>query len=376
MQPVNRNYFVLFLAFLGLLLVVIMVSLVALMASEKPNSLPVSGILDSTPQDTSVISVAAVGDIMMGSTFPSPRLPPDDGGTLFSAVKSELTQADITIGNLEGPLCNGGQCTKKLSPGRSYAFRTPTHYVKNLVDAGFDVLNLANNHYADFGSEGIGSTRRTLDSAGLKYTGLVGDVATLTVKGKKVAVVGFSPHRGTNSLLDIPKAQGIVAELQRKNDIVIVTFHGGSEGTQALHTRDAQETFLGNPRGNVVQFAHAVIDSGADLVFGHGPHVVRAMEIYKDRLIAYSLGNFCTYGGISVAGECGLTLILKADLDSVGKFLSGRIIPAYQPPPGGPRPDSTGRALKLIRELTQTDFPLTGPQIDENGIIKPEGGVK
>ncbi len=367
----KRNYyFLLFSTMMGLLMI-IMVSMVGIMAEQKP--IPPS---EPAPHDSIVISVAAVGDIMMGSTYPASILPPDDGGELFNPVKSELVSSDITIGNLEGPLCNGGQCTKKLAPGRNYAFRTPTHYVKNLVDAGFDVLNLANNHYADFGGEGSRSTRQVLDSAGLKYTGQVGDVAFLTVKGKKVAVIGFSPHGGTHSLLDIPKAQRMVADLGRASDIVIVTFHGGSEGTQALHTKDTFENLFGTPRGNVVQFSHAVIDSGADLVLGHGPHVVRALEFYHDRLIAYSLGNFCTYAGISVAGECGLTLILKADLDSTGKFLSGRIIPAYQKYPGGPRPDSSGRALKLIQTLTRADFPLTGPEIGEDGAIRPKGEAR
>jgi hypothetical protein len=371
----NRNYFILFSAMLGLL-VIVMVSLVGIMAAQQPTPAPPTSAPPPAPRDSLVISVAAVGDIMMGSTYPGPVLPPADGSQLFIPLKSELSSTDITIGNLEGPLCDGGQSTKTMIPGRSYAFRTPTAYVKNLVDAGFDVLNFANNHYADFGADGLRETLRTLDSAGLKCTGPIGDIAYLTVKGKQVAVIGFSPHPGTYSLLDIPGAQKIVAGLKRKADIVIVTFHGGSEGTQALHTRDAFENLFGNPRGNVVQFAHAVIDSGADLVVGHGPHVVRALEMYKDRLIDYSLGNFCTYAGMSVVGECGLTLVLKADLDGSGKFLSGRIIPAYQPPPGGPRPDSTARALKLIRDLTSADFPVTGPEIGDDGVIKPKGGGK
>ncbi|MEW6685771.1 MAG: CapA family protein [Candidatus Edwardsbacteria bacterium] len=344
------------------LLGLILVTLLGAVPLQPQNSSP----------DSLVIAIAAVGDIMMGSTFPSPILPPNDGGELFSAVKSELSGSDIALGNLEGPLCNGGQTCKKVGNRHNYAFRSPTHYVKNLVDAGFDVLNLANNHIRDFGERGIQSTRQALDSAGIKYTGLIGDIVYLTVKGKKVSVIGFSPHSRTYSLLDIPKAQRIVADLKTRNNIVIVTFHGGSEGTRALHTKDRFEKLFGEPRGNVVRFSHSVIDSGADLVLGHGPHVPRALEVYKERLIAYSLGNFCTYGRIGLAGERGLSLILKVNLDSAGRFLDGRIIPTYQKHPGVPMPDSACRSIKLIKNLSQVDFPLTGPDISEDGLIKPK----
>jgi poly-gamma-glutamate capsule biosynthesis protein CapA/YwtB (metallophosphatase superfamily) len=326
----------------------------------------------STPlPDSHIITIAAVGDIMMGSTYPSPILPPDNGQELFSAVKSELINSDIAIGNLEGPLCDSGKPKKEISDGRNYAFCTPTHYVKNLTDAGFDVLNLANNHVGDFDTVGIKTTKFILDSAGIKYTGLRGDIADLIVKGKRVLVVGFSPHRRTNNLLNISKAQKIIADLKRKADIVIVTFHGGNEGIGSLHTKDTFEYFCDDPRGNVVKFSHAVIDSGADLVFGHGPHVPRALEIYKDKLIAYSLGNFCTYGRFWVEGENGFSLILKVNLDTLGNFIAGKIIPLYQEPPGVPMSDSAGRSIKLIKDLSQTDFPLTAPDISDEGVITP-----
>jgi poly-gamma-glutamate capsule biosynthesis protein CapA/YwtB (metallophosphatase superfamily) len=319
----------------------------------------------------SIITISAVGDIMMGSTYPSPIIPPNDGLDLFSLVEAELINSDIAIGNLEGPLCDSGKIKKDTSDKRNYAFITPTCYVKNLVDAGFDVINLANNHSFDFGRDGAKSTRRVLDSVGIKFTGLIGDIAELKIKGKRIVVVGFSPHYGTYYLLNIPKAQRIIAKLKRKADIVIVTFHGGSEGINNLHTKDTFEYQYNDPRGNVVQFSHAVIDSGADLVFGHGPHVPRALEVYKDKLIAYSLGNFCTYGRFWVKGKNGLSLILKVNLDALGNFVDGKIIPLYQEAPGIPKPDSTGRSITLIRDLSQCDFPLTAPEIGDDGLITP-----
>ncbi len=320
----------------------------------------------------SIITITAVGDIMMGTTFPTPLLPANDGKVLFQAVKAELSNSDIAIGNLEAPLCDSGKSKKEISDQRSYSFCTPTKYVKNLVDAGFDVINLANNHSFDFGWQGVKSTRNILDSAGIKYTGIIGDIAELTIKSRKILVIGFSPHYGTYSLLNIPKAQRNIARLKQKADIVIVTFHGGKEGINALHTKDTFEYHYDEPRGNVVQFSHAVIDSGADLVLGHGPHVPRALEVYKNKLIAYSLGNFCTYGRFSVQNENGLSLILKVNLDTLGNFVDGKIIPLLQKPPGILITDSTGRSIKLIRELSRFDFPLTAPDIDDSGFIIPK----
>lgn len=320
-------------------------------------------------QSDSVITIAAVGDIMMGSIYPTPILPANDGKELFNMVKTELINSDIAIGNLEAPFGDSGKSAKDSTQKHNFAFITPTGYVQNLVDAGFDIVNLANNHIYDFGKAGVKTTRQVLDSAGIKYAGLVGDIAELKIKEKRIIAIGFSPHYGTYSLLNIPRAQRIVARLKQKADIVIVSFHGGSEGIRSLHTKDTFEYQYDDPRGNVVQFAHAVIDSGADLVLGHGPHVPRALEIYQDKLIVYSLGNFCPYGRFEVAGENGLSLILKVNLDTSGNFVSGKITPLYLESMGIPLPDSAGRSITLIRDLSQYDFPLTAPEINDDGSI-------
>ena len=127
----------------------------------------------------------------------------------------------------------------------------------------------------------------------------------------------------------------LVAELAAKHDIVIVSFHGGAEGNGAEVLPFAREIFAGEDRGNVVEFARAMIDAGADIVLGHGPHVVRPMEIYTDRLIAYSLGNFATYYGISVEGIRGIAPILLVTLDDEGQVRLG--------PHRADDPDSPGR---------------------------------
>ena len=116
------------------------------------------------------------------------------------------------------------------------------------------------------------------------------------------------------------------------------------------------ETYYGEDRGDVVRFARLMVDAGADLVIGHGPHVPRAMEIYNEKLIAYSLGNFATYYGISVSGLKAYAPILVATLDGNGQFISGEIVSAIQVRPDGPLLDSQHRAYERIWQLTEQDF--------------------
>ena len=155
-------------------------------------------------------------------------------------------------------------------------------------------------------------------------------------------------------------------------DIVVVSFHGGAEGSAYQNVPKQTEVFFGEKRGNLPLFARTVIDAGADLVLGHGPHVLRGMEIYKDRLIAYSLGNFATYGWFSLRNETALTIILEAHLAPDGKFLTGQIHPAKQQGRGIPVLDPTGESIKKVRSLSKTDFPSTAPNISDDGTIRAE----
>jgi poly-gamma-glutamate capsule biosynthesis protein CapA/YwtB (metallophosphatase superfamily) len=246
----------------------------------------------------STFTIVAVGDIMMGTIYPVDILPPDDGKEMFKAVQGEFQGGDIVFGNLEGSLCDEGKPVKCKVPlsKNCFEFVMPTRYSIYLKEAGFSVLNIANNHILDAGFEGAESTIRNLRGVGIQATG--GEkIASLDKNGKKIAVPGFSYTASSYaySILDVSGAQEIVARLKKDHDIVIVSFHGGAEGKQALHIPKGDETFLEENRGNVIRFARAVIDAGADMVIGHGPHVLRAMEVYKGKLIAYSLGNFLTF---------------------------------------------------------------------------------
>jgi hypothetical protein len=318
-----------------------------------------------------------VGDVMLGSTFPesdkgeSPQLPPSDGAQLLSEVTPILSSADLALGNLEGPMLEGGSSTKCKTRNACYAFRVPTRYGRHLAAAGFKVMTLANNHSGDFGVAGRESTRQVLDALGIAHTGEVGDVARLTVKGRRVAVIGFAPSDGCYDLNDLEAARKEVSALAASSDLVVVFFHGGAEGAAYQHVPPGEERFLGENRGDLRAFAHTVIDAGAAMVIGSGPHVVRGMEVYRNRLVAYSLGNFATYGRFNLAGPNGLTLVLEARLAPDGSFLSGRIHPAKQAKPGGPRLDPAGEVIAKVRELSLQDFGSAAVQVGLDGSLRP-----
>jgi membrane-bound lytic murein transglycosylase B len=321
------------------------------------------------------ISVCAVGDINMGTAFPSEEyLPPDGGAGLFPPVR-KLLVGDVIFGNLEGPLADDGKTEKCVSPRGCFAFRTPISYARHLKDAGFTVLSVANNHAMDFGEEGRQSTLRTLKAAGIAHSGPVGVVAKLKVKGKKVALVAFSTADHSYNLLDIDRAVEVVSGLDQTHDLVLVSFHGGTEGRRAAHVPDEMEYLGKEPRGHLVRFTHALVDAGADLVIGHGPHLLRGMEVYRRRLIAYSLGNFCTYARFNLSGALGRAVVLHAELDpDSGEFVGGWLHATYQVKPGGPRPDPVGRGIKLVARLSRDDFRFSAPSIGDDGRLLPPSG--
>jgi len=318
------------------------------------------------------VSIASVGDMMIGTDYPRNHLPDDDGISFLANVTPVLSAADIAFGNLEGVLVDGGEPGKKCSnPNACYLFRSPTRYAPLYRVAGFDVLSLANNHARDFGEEGRTSSMDAIAAAGMHHTGRVDDFASFEMDGLKIAVLGYAVTKNSNMLLDYELAFTTVAEFAASHDIVVVSFHGGAEGADVTHVPFAEEEYYGEPRGDVVWFSRGVIDAGADLVIGHGPHVVRGMERYKERLIAYSLGNFATYYGISVAGIKGIAPILTVTLDGEGRFIEGDIESTIQLRPDGPSIDPKQRALNLIRGLSIEDFGEPGLTFLPDGTVLP-----
>jgi poly-gamma-glutamate capsule biosynthesis protein CapA/YwtB (metallophosphatase superfamily) len=333
----------------------------------------ITPLKDKTTQyDT--LTFIGVGDMMLGTNFPDPKyLPPNDGKDLLKEVAPILRNADVTFGNHEGVLLDSGGIQKKCSnPDLCYLFRSPQKYIQHFVDAGFDLLSMANNHMGDFGEEGRKNTQKVMDAAGIESAGLLTKPYTIiTVKGLKIGLAAFSPNSGVMDFKNVKGAKLIVQHLDTLCDIVIVSFHGGAEGRKFQNVTRKPEIFYGENRGNVYEFAHAVIDSGADIVFGHGPHVTRAMEVYKDRYIAYSLGNFCTYARFNLKEENGLAPIVKLYTDPKGRFLKGEFTSVIQIGEGGPIIDPEKRALKKVIELNKIDFPESKLNFNlETGVFK------
>jgi len=318
--------------------------------------------IDSIPpvlkQDTLIIS--GVGDMMLGTNYPSEvHLPPQDGKEILSPVADLLLAADITFGNLEGVLLSGeGQPKKCRDPKKCYIFKSPDHYVTYFTKAGFDVLSVANNHVGDFGETGRKNTVRLLEEEKIAFAGLESHPYTLFERDSvRYGFCAFAPNTGTVKIHDYKRASEIITHLDSLCDIVIVSFHGGAEGPSHNRITRQQEMYLGENRGNPYTFARMAIDAGADVVFGHGPHVVRAIDLYKDRFIAYSLGNFATYGRFNVTGLSGLAPLISVFTDKKGKFLKAKIDSARQKGEGGPLLDPNHGAFKEIRRLTLLDIP-------------------
>jgi hypothetical protein len=328
-----------------------------------------AGIAQAKPkpdQPRPGVTLAAAGDTMLGN---SPELPADPGSYL-DRVKGEL-RGDIVFGNLEGTLTDVASSPKcgGASGGSCYAFRTPPSYARHLAAAGFTVMNDANNHSYDFGQAGLDQTIAALHGAGIAQTGLPGQITVVKTGGEKVAFVGFAPYSLTASLLDLPAARELVRRAARRAGIVVVAIHAGAEGSGAQHVTGAEEHYLGEDRGNPRKFARMAVRSGADLVLGSGPHVLRGMEIYRDRLIAYSLGNFSGFHNFATVGDLGASAILHVALGPDGALRSGRIASVRQIEAGRPVPDPSGEGARLIRRLSREDLGKGAVRIGGKGRI-------
>jgi len=322
-------------------------------------------------KDTLVI--VGVGDVMLGTIIPTREfLPPnEDCSNEFVNVKEILQSADVAFCNLEGVFTDTPTGRKSCKDASNcWTFGMPTKFANCLVDAGFDLISTANNHTKDFGPTGKISTAKALDSAGLHYAGWITKPYTIYEKDSiKYGFCAFSPETGNCDVRNYAEARKLVHLLDSICDVVIVSFHSGAEGADHQHVPKTNESYMGYNRGNVYEFSHQVIDAGADVVFGHGPHVTRAVEVYKDRFIAYSMGNFCTYSKVSIAGVCGLAPIMQVFTDNTGKFLKAKIHSTNQLKYQPPLIDPQKRVLKIIQNLTKQDFPEVKINISDDGWV-------
>jgi hypothetical protein len=326
----------------------------------------------TTPATTSApagdpVTLEWVGDMVLGSSF---GMPPDNGRRSFAAVVHTLEDADLTFGNLEETMSttSGSKC----GPGSSncYAFQAPPAYAGLLRSAGFDIVNMANNHAYDFGAVGRAQTVAALTRVKVASTGAPGQITLLESHGTRVAFLGFAPYPWASRLDRIPQAVALVHKATTMADLVVVAIHAGAEGSSATHVPKGTEYFLGENRGDSRAFAHAVVRAGADLVVGSGPHVLRGIEQYHGRLIAYSLGNFAGYKNFALGGSLSLSGILRVTLIPNSTWGSARLIPVALHGAGLPALDPSNASVRLVARLSHEDFGASSARFATNGDIE------
>lgn len=323
---------------------------------------PPSDTHHSTPK----VTIQWVGDMAMSTQR---GLPPGGVYNALAPVRGLLGGADLDLGNLEGTLSVGGSSKcggAGIGGGKCFAFQAPPSTAFGLHRLGFGLVNQANNHALDYGPSGQAQTVAALRQAGIAYTGRPGQITYLTVKGVKMAFLGFAPYSYDSNLLDIPGAQAMVRRARRRASVVVVFIHAGAEGADKLHTPYGSQFYLGEDRGDARGFAHAVIDAGASVVLGSGPHVVRGVQDYRGHLIAYSLGNFVGYHTLAGGGVLSDSGILRVTLDDRGHLLAARWI-SIRLADGLPRPDGSDAAARLVARLSVEDFPSSHYRIRPDG---------
>lgn len=325
---------------------------------------PVDVAADEDGSSPSTVSIAWAGDITPGSRYGQP---PEEGRALFRDVRALLAGADLAVGNLEGTLSIGGASKCGTDGGRCFSFQAPPANAAALSWAGFDLMSVANNHAYDFGASGQRQTLAALKAHALVHTGLPGQTTVLGRRGTRIATVGFAPYPWASDLRNLTTVRELVQDAARRADLVVVLAHLGGEGTNQLHTPVGREVAMGEDRGETRAFARAAVDAGADLVLGSGPHVLRGMELYRGKLIAYSLGNFAGWHNFSTAGTLSLSGLLNVRLSRDGHLRGGRFTALRLSSAGAPSPDVSGEATTLVNQLSSEDFEGTGLRLLPDG---------
>ena len=334
--------------------------------STKPGS--PHRLAPASAKSAATFSLAWVGDMTFGTLN---EWPAEGTGSLVAAMKPYL-HSDLTVGNLETAL--GDLPMSKCSPHEKdcYQFEAPAYTAKDLKRDGFAAVNVANNHTLDAGPAGELSTDRALRAAGLKWAGRPGQITYLARNGIKIALLGFAPWSYDADALDIQAAEALVRQAKLHAQVVIVMEHLGGEGDDYRHVKPGEEYFLGQDRGNSIAFTHGVIDAGADLVMGSGPHVLRGFQWYRGHLIAYSVGNFCGYDTLGLDAYTSVSAILHVTLNARGEFVRGSVTPLRLVSPGIPERDPDRTAVSYVNSLSQEDFSGNGAvRLSAAGRIKP-----
>jgi Bacterial capsule synthesis protein PGA_cap len=320
---------------------------------------------------TGSVTVAWAGDTVLGSSY---GLPPEQGRLMLANVAPVFRAADVGWVNLEEALSNGPSAKCAGAPaGICFAFGAPPAYARTLPASGIRIVNLANNHADDYGAAGQASTLAALRAARVAWDGKPGEIEVLRVKGIRIAFLGFAPYKWASRLDDIPAAVQLVKRAAAEADVVVVAIHAGAEGSTADHVPHGTEFFLGENRGNSREFAHAVINAGADLVVGSGPHVIRGVQWYHGKLIAYSLGNLAGWHTFGMGGTLSDSGIVTVTLRGDGTIAAGHWTSLLLEDPGIPVLDSSGQSLKLVQQLSREDFGASAARFAADGTLTVPG---
>ena len=267
-------------------------------------------------QQKRAVTIIATGDTMLGSWVE--QVIADSGYHYpFKHLQSYVKDADIFFTNLEAPFGTTGTPFTK-----AYTFRVNPDLVNVLLAGGINLVSLANNHTMDYGWECLQETITLLNKHQIGYAGAGKNVIEarkpliMEVQGKKIGFLAYSltfPEEfwatDTSAGTCFPYEQYVfqdVSGLKEKTDLVIVSCHWGQE-------------LRPTPKDYQILLAHQLIDKGADIVIGHHPHIVQGIEFYKDKLIAYSLGNFI-FGSYSNNATESMLLKVFWEPDGVMKF--------------------------------------------------------
>jgi hypothetical protein len=314
------------------------------------------------------VTIAWGGDVTLGSSYGQP---PARGWPQLAPVAGVLRSADLAAVNYEGTFAPGGP-SKCGGPDRDncFAFQAPPANAGTLARAGVDIVNLANNHAFDFGPAGYRGTRAALRRAGVRATGAPGQIRVLRAGGVTIALVGFSSYPWSAPLNDLGRVARLVRAAARRADLVVALFHGGAEGSDKMRVPYRREFAFGEDRGHLRVFARRAIDAGADAVLGSGPHVLRGMQLYRGRLIAYSLGNLSGWRNFSTGGVLSYSALLTIELGPKGRLTGGRVTSLRLSGIGVPRRDPANGAERLIRRLSRSDFGESAVWFTRRGLVR------
>lgn len=301
----------------------------------------------------------------MGSNYGVNRVATAGTAQLMSETTPLLQKADIAFATLGTVFIDIDAAPNRTNMiGAHRLIRMPESCAAEMAEAGFTAVSLAGSHVADFGIEGIQTTINSLRDAKVEYAGVkaMQDYKIFERGNHRYGLIAFGTSVHTISMADSTLVRNMVSGLDEQCDMVIVAY-------SIDHTNPANPQHIGQEEmQSEINFAHVCINAGADIVIGSGHTQPQPIELYKDRLIIYDLGHFCT-PATSHSSNQGAAPLIEATLFADGTFKSGRIVSFKQKGTSGPKADNTHESAKIIKAATRQHFPKTELEITDEGQI-------